>query len=49
MPLVLLGGINRLATIENALNEGFAFVQIGRALLREPELLLEMQSGDGSR
>lgn len=43
MPLVLLGGINRLDTIAHALDDGFAFVQIGRALLREPELLLEMQ------
>jgi 2,4-dienoyl-CoA reductase-like NADH-dependent reductase (Old Yellow Enzyme family) len=43
MPVILLGGINRLLTITNALDEGFAFVQIGRALLREPELLLEMQ------
>ena len=43
MPLILLGGINRLATITSALDEGFAFVQIGRALLREPDLLLEMQ------
>jgi 2,4-dienoyl-CoA reductase-like NADH-dependent reductase (Old Yellow Enzyme family) len=43
MPLVLLGGINRLSTITGALDEGFAFVQIGRALLREPELLAEMQ------
>ena len=43
MPLVLLGGINRLDTVTNALDEGFAFVQIGRALLREPELLSEMQ------
>jgi 2,4-dienoyl-CoA reductase-like NADH-dependent reductase (Old Yellow Enzyme family) len=43
MPLVLLGGINRLATITDALDEGFAFVQIGRALLREPGLVMEMQ------
>jgi 2,4-dienoyl-CoA reductase-like NADH-dependent reductase (Old Yellow Enzyme family) len=43
MPLVLLGGINRLDTITNALDEGFAFVQMGRALLREPDLLLELQ------
>jgi 2,4-dienoyl-CoA reductase-like NADH-dependent reductase (Old Yellow Enzyme family) len=38
MPLVLLGGINRLDTIERALGEGFAFVEMGRALLREPDL-----------
>jgi 2,4-dienoyl-CoA reductase-like NADH-dependent reductase (Old Yellow Enzyme family) len=43
MPLILLGGINRLATINEALHDGFAFVQMGRALLREPEFLLEMQ------
>jgi 2,4-dienoyl-CoA reductase-like NADH-dependent reductase (Old Yellow Enzyme family) len=43
MPLVLLGGINRLGTITTALDDGFGFVQIGRALLREPDLLLEMQ------
>jgi 2,4-dienoyl-CoA reductase-like NADH-dependent reductase (Old Yellow Enzyme family) len=48
MPLILLGGINRLATITSALDEGFAFVQIGRALLREPDLPLEMQK-DASR
>lgn len=38
MPLILLGGINRLDTIEHALAEGFAFVAMGRALLREPDL-----------
>src|SRR5262245_3377340 len=43
MPLVLLGGINRLDTVTHALDEGFAFVQMGRALLREPDLLLEMR------
>ena len=43
MPLVMLGGINRLDTVAQALDDGFAFVQMGRALLREPELLLEMQ------
>jgi 4,4'-dithiodibutanoate disulfide reductase len=43
MPLVLLGGINKLGTVHRALDDGFAFVQIGRALLREPELLLAMQ------
>jgi 2,4-dienoyl-CoA reductase-like NADH-dependent reductase (Old Yellow Enzyme family) len=43
MPLVLLGGINRLDTVTHALDEGFAFVQMGRALLREPELLHELR------
>jgi 2,4-dienoyl-CoA reductase-like NADH-dependent reductase (Old Yellow Enzyme family) len=43
MPLILLGGITRLETISAAVDGGFSFVQLGRALLREPELLLEMR------
>ena len=39
MPLVLLGGINRLDTIEGAMGEGFEFVAMARALLREPDLV----------
>lgn len=46
LPVVLLGGINKLETIERALDDGFAFVQMGRALLREPDLLAKMQSGE---
>jgi 2,4-dienoyl-CoA reductase-like NADH-dependent reductase (Old Yellow Enzyme family) len=38
MPLVLLGGVNELATVESALGEGFEFVAMARALLREPDL-----------
>jgi 2,4-dienoyl-CoA reductase-like NADH-dependent reductase (Old Yellow Enzyme family) len=38
MPLILLGGINRLDTITGALGEGFEFVAMARALLREPDL-----------
>ncbi len=37
-PLILLGGITERATIESALAEGFAFVAMARALLREPDL-----------
>ena len=46
MPLILLGGINRLRTMEQALDEGFAFVAMARALLRQPDLLLRMQRGE---
>ena len=46
MPLVLLGGVNRIETARAALAEGFEFVAIGRALLREPRLLLRWQGGD---
>jgi 2,4-dienoyl-CoA reductase-like NADH-dependent reductase (Old Yellow Enzyme family) len=43
-PLILLGGITELATIERALAEGFAFVAMARALLREPDLPNRMQA-----
>ncbi len=45
MPLVLLGGINRRDTIEHAMAEGFEFVAMGRALLREPDLITRLQEG----
>ena len=45
MPLVLLGGINRLDTVQGAMAEGFEFVAMGRALLREPDLVNRWQAG----
>jgi len=45
MPLMLLGGVNRRSTLDLAMDEGFEYVAMARALLREPDLLLRMQSG----
>lgn len=45
MPLILLGGVNRLDTISHALDSGFSFVAMGRALLREPDLIDKMRKG----
>ena len=45
MPLILLGGINRLDTVQSALDEGFAFVAMARALLRQPDLPNRWQAG----
>ena len=47
-PIILLGGISELATIESALAEGFAFVAMARALLREPDLVNRMQAGSAT-
>jgi len=47
-PIILLGGITELATIEAALAEGFAFVAMARALLREPDLPNRMQAGSAT-
>ncbi|MFE8916395.1 NADH:flavin oxidoreductase [Streptomyces globisporus] len=43
LPLVLLGGISTKATMDRAMAEGFQFVAMARALLREPDLLNRLQ------
>jgi 2,4-dienoyl-CoA reductase-like NADH-dependent reductase (Old Yellow Enzyme family) len=45
MPLILLGGINTLDSINRGLADGFAFVAMARALLREPDLIEKMRKG----
>ncbi|MEU6847875.1 NADH:flavin oxidoreductase [Streptomyces sp. NPDC046716] len=49
LPLVLLGGITRRETAERALAEGFSFVAMARALLREPDLVHRMEREPGVR
>jgi 2,4-dienoyl-CoA reductase-like NADH-dependent reductase (Old Yellow Enzyme family) len=49
MPLVMLGGINELATMRRAMAEGFEYVALARALLREPDLVNRLMSGDASQ
>jgi 2,4-dienoyl-CoA reductase-like NADH-dependent reductase (Old Yellow Enzyme family) len=44
LPLMLLGGLTRLDTLERALAEGFEFVALGRALIADPDLVLRMQA-----
>jgi 2,4-dienoyl-CoA reductase-like NADH-dependent reductase (Old Yellow Enzyme family) len=44
LPLILLGGISQRQTIDTALAEGFAFVAMARALLREPDLPNRLRS-----
>src|SRR4051794_8525292 len=39
LPMVLLGGITDRASMDLAMQEGFEFVAMGRALLREPDLV----------
>jgi 2,4-dienoyl-CoA reductase-like NADH-dependent reductase (Old Yellow Enzyme family) len=46
LPLMLLGGVTRLDTMERALAEGFEFVALGRALIRDPDLVRRMQAGE---
>ena len=48
LPLILLGGITQQETVQRAVDDGFDFVAIGRALLREPDLVGRWQRGDHS-
>ncbi|MET0757278.1 MAG: NADH:flavin oxidoreductase, partial [Mycobacterium sp.] len=38
MPLIYVGGVNTIATMESLMGEGFEFVAMARALLRDPSL-----------
>lgn len=42
LPIILLGGITDRASMDLAMAEGFDFVAMGRALLREPDLPLRI-------
>lgn len=42
--LILLGGINDYDHVQTAMKHGFGFVAMGRALLREPDLVKRMQT-----
>ncbi|ALG83598.1 NADH:flavin oxidoreductase [Gordonia phthalatica] len=44
LPMILLGGVTDRAAMQTALDEGFDFVAMGRALLREPDLPLLIQA-----
>jgi len=48
LPLVLLGGITRLETMNAALAEGFSFIAMARALLREPDLVNKLRAAPAS-
>ncbi|WP_028478624.1 NADH:flavin oxidoreductase [Nocardia sp. CNY236] len=49
MPLILLGGVTDVDAMRLAMVEGFDFVAMGRALLREPDLLLRIRSNPATR
>ncbi len=45
-PLMLLGGINRTDTMQQAMADGFDFVAMGRALLFEPDLVNRLAAAE---
>ncbi|WP_433473952.1 NADH:flavin oxidoreductase [Spirillospora sp. CA-142024] len=49
MPLILLGGVTDRAGMDTAMAEGFQFVAMARALLREPDLINRIKDEPGTR
>ena len=43
LPMILLGGVTNLDRHDQAMAAGFDFVAMGRALLREPDLVNRMR------
>ncbi|MFZ5957841.1 NADH:flavin oxidoreductase [Pseudomonas knackmussii] len=44
MPLVYLGGVSSRDSLQRTMDEGFDFVAMGRALLRDPDLVRNLQA-----
>lgn len=49
LPLMYVGGLTSLAKIEEVLNLGFDFVQLGRALINDPAFIRRLKNGDVTR
>ncbi|WP_040835540.1 NADH:flavin oxidoreductase [Nocardia brevicatena] len=49
MPLVLLGGVTSKAVMDTAMGEGFDFVAVARALLRDPEMVNKIRADENTR
>lgn len=48
-PVILLGGVVSRANAMTAMQDGFAFVQLGRALLADPDLVQRFERGQAER
>ena len=48
IPVAYIGGVESLTQMESLLAEGFAFVQVGRATVRDPDFVKRLQSGVAS-
>ena len=46
LPLVLVGGMISLERMEQVLEQGFEFVALARALIREPDFVARLQRGE---
>jgi 2,4-dienoyl-CoA reductase-like NADH-dependent reductase (Old Yellow Enzyme family) len=46
IPVAYIGGVCSVADMDKAMQAGFEFVQIGRATIRDPNVIRKMQSGE---
>jgi 2,4-dienoyl-CoA reductase-like NADH-dependent reductase (Old Yellow Enzyme family) len=46
IPVVYVGGVLSLSDIDRALQEGFGFVQVGRATIQDPEFVNKLKRGE---
>ncbi|MFO8101321.1 MAG: NADH:flavin oxidoreductase [Dehalococcoidia bacterium] len=46
IPVVYIGGILSLDDMEEAMNEGFEFLEMGRATVRDPDFIKRLQAGE---
>ena len=46
IPVAYIGGVCSLDDMDKVMKEGFEFVQIGRATIRDPDVVRKMQSGE---
>lgn len=49
LPLIYVGGMVSLGTIEKVLGKGFGFIQIARALINDPAFINKLRSGEITR
>lgn len=46
IPVIYIGGVLSLDNMEAALNEGFEFVEVGRATIRDPDFVRKLEQGE---
>ena len=46
IPVAYIGGVCSIDNMDQAMQEGFEFVQIGRATIKDPDVIRKMQSGE---
>jgi 2,4-dienoyl-CoA reductase-like NADH-dependent reductase (Old Yellow Enzyme family) len=46
IPVACIGGVCSIDNLDKAMQAGFGFVQIGRATIRDPDVIRKMQSGE---